>query len=197
MPFGITCRIQVKFTPYINATDNVIDFGAGGGYLLKNIKCSKKIGIEINDFARDLASKQGITLYKVIDEVDDNWADVIISNHALEHVENPLETLRSLKSKLKIGGKIIIVVPHQTPNEKYVKSDINQHLYTWNPLTLGNLLQRAGYKVKSVDVLRHAWPPYYQELWKLIGEKNFHRLSYLYALYKNSYQIRGIAIRHD
>jgi 2-polyprenyl-3-methyl-5-hydroxy-6-metoxy-1,4-benzoquinol methylase len=41
-----------KFMDYIKPEYNIIDFGCGGGYLLKNIECKHKIGIEVNPSAR-------------------------------------------------------------------------------------------------------------------------------------------------
>ena len=90
-----------KFRSYINKDDNVIDFGSGGGYLLYNIECKNKIGIEINDVARDFSIKNGVHSVKSPNEIDDDWADIIISNHALEHTENPLFELKRLHNKLK------------------------------------------------------------------------------------------------
>ena len=43
-----------KFQPFIRNDFNVIDFGCGGGYLLNNIQCKEKIGIEVNDSAREI-----------------------------------------------------------------------------------------------------------------------------------------------
>ena len=37
------------FDQYITPADEVVlDFGCGGGFLLKNLHCSRKVGIEIN-----------------------------------------------------------------------------------------------------------------------------------------------------
>ena len=46
-----------KFNKYINKNDSVLDFGCGGGYLLKNIDCLNKHGIEINETAIEIAKK--------------------------------------------------------------------------------------------------------------------------------------------
>ncbi len=43
------------FHPYIKEDMTVIDFGSGGGYLLENITAREKIGIEVNDAAREAA----------------------------------------------------------------------------------------------------------------------------------------------
>jgi 2-polyprenyl-3-methyl-5-hydroxy-6-metoxy-1,4-benzoquinol methylase len=114
-----------KFENEISKLDTVLDFGCGGGYLLKNITCKKKIGIEINESAREEAQKNGIEVYESLNELENSNIDIIISNHALEHVTSPFETLKSLYPKLRSGGKIIFVVPHQDTNEEYDPNDSN------------------------------------------------------------------------
>lgn len=108
---------KFKFEEHIEKDDVVVDFGSGGGYLLGVVECRDKLGIEINKVARREASSNDIRSVSSIDEVDDDYADVIISNHALEHVDCPLEIIKRLKPKLKNEGKIIFVVPHQGPRE--------------------------------------------------------------------------------
>jgi SAM-dependent methyltransferase len=186
-----------KFKDYIKPTDIVIDFGCGGGYLLKSLSCNGKIGIEPNKTAQKTAKRNDIEVYSSIEEIPDNFADVIISNHVLEHVLCPFESLSLLKRKVKFGGKLIFVVPHQTPSEGFKENDINQHLYTWNPLTLGNLFKAAGYNVVKVDTIRHTWPPGYKIIRKLLGRNLFHFISRIYAILKNSCQIRIIAEKRN
>jgi len=186
-----------KFKDYIKPTDNVIDFGCGGGYILKNLSCNKKIGIDPNKTAQETATRNNIEVYSSIEEVPDNFANVVISNHALEHILCPFERLSLLKRKIKVGGKLIFVVPHQTPREDFRENDINQHLYTWNPLTLGNLFKLAGYNIVKVDTIRHRWPPGYKTIRKLFGRNIFHLASRIYAIFRNSYQIRVVAEKRN
>ena len=100
-----------KFEKYISDTDEVLDFGCGGGYLLKQIKCQKKIGIDVNKEAASVAQKNGVEIYTKIEEVPKEYADVIISNNALEHTLHPLDELRHLYNILRPNGKIVFVVP--------------------------------------------------------------------------------------
>ena len=37
-----------KFEKYIDRSDTVLDFGCGGGFLLGNLNCAVKHGVEIN-----------------------------------------------------------------------------------------------------------------------------------------------------
>ena len=164
------------FKPYIKEYMTVIEFGSGGGYLLKNICAKEKIGIEINDTARLKAKEIGIHSVKNISELKDNYADVIISTSVLEHVENPLGILRELKSKLKDEGKIIFHVPNESCNTEYERSEVNNHLYTWNCLNLGNLFKAAGYFVYSVQNIREVWPKNFFEIDKEISFEFFDAL---------------------
>lgn len=96
------------FQPYIKERDAVLDFGCGGGFLLNELKAKLKVGIEINETARKYAAKEfKLKTVSSISDIEDNWADVIISSHALEHTTSPLNILIDLKPKLKKGGLIV------------------------------------------------------------------------------------------
>ena len=190
-----------KFEKFVKKDSNVIDFGSGGGFLLSNLDCVGKIGIEINDFAREFSIENGVNCVKNINEIEDEWADLIISNHALEHVENPIFELKRLYTKLKKKGNIIFVVPHEKRN-KYIPDNIHQHLFTWAEINLGNLFNHAGYKVLKVEDLKYTNPPGYRIIRKLLGKRLFYFSGKAYhsfrsifnLLYKNDLtQIRIVA----
>lgn len=164
------------FQPYIKEDAIVIEFGSGGGYLLNCIVAKEKVGVEINDVARENAQKIGIRSVKWISELPDNYADVIISAHALEHVENPLGILRDLHRKLKDHGKIVFYVPNESCDTEYSRSEINNHLYTWNCLTIGNLFKAAGYFVRSVSKIQEVWPDNYSEIAQEVSPELFEAL---------------------
>lgn len=172
---------QFKFKDYVRPTDRVVDFGCGGGYLLANLNCSEKIGVEINETARAEAAGNRINVVATAHEVPDNWADVIISNNALEHTLSPYHELTVLHSKLRPGGRIVFVVPHELKSQ-WREKDVHQHLYTWSPLNIGNLFQAAGYTVTSVDVIRHLWPPHYIMWRRILGQKGFDIACWIYGI---------------
>ncbi|MDO8260813.1 MAG: class I SAM-dependent methyltransferase [Candidatus Magasanikbacteria bacterium] len=171
-----------KFLPYLNKRSNILDFGCGGAFLLSSLPGKGKIGVEINQIARKQAIRNGIAVLATAHKVKDNWADVIISNHVLEHCENPLSELKILKKKLKKNGKIVFFVPHER-NTRYIADDINHHLFTWSELNLGNLFKRAGYRIISVETRKSAWPPYYQTIYRIFGHRIFQFIADIYGKY--------------
>src|SRR5262249_28588185 len=124
--------IAHKFRPHVKPSDAVIDFGCGGGFLLKTLHCARRIGVEINPYARENALAFGVECHERLSDVPDAVADVAISHHALEHVLCPIGVLKELKEKLKPGGKLVLCVPidNWQVQKRYDPNDQNHHLYT-------------------------------------------------------------------
>ena len=154
-----------KFEPYISKEDTVLDFGCGGGFLLEKINCAKKIGFEINSHARERALSIGLDVTDNWNTIPNNAIDKVISNHSLEHVLEPSLVLQKLYQKLKFNGMLIIVVPCEQLGQDeffYKPNNQNQHVYTWCPQSLGNLIKANNFSVISCDVLQHTWTPDWQ-----------------------------------
>ncbi|HAG85411.1 MAG TPA: hypothetical protein DCL61_30760 [Cyanobacteria bacterium UBA12227] len=183
-----------KFNDYISERDHVLDFGCGGGYLLKTIQCQKKVGVEINPNAAAIAKKNGVEIYLRVEDLPDNYVDVIISDNALEHTLNPLQELKALYRKLRKGGKIIVVVPCESISYAYKPNDINHHLYSWSPMCLGNLFTEAGYSLIESKAYIHKWPPKYSLIAKYGGRGVFEILCRIYGRIDRSwFQVRAVA----
>jgi SAM-dependent methyltransferase len=120
---------------------------------------------------------------------------VLICHNVLEHLECPLDDVRAVLHKVKPGGRAVFVILNQMPWEHYVPNDINRHLYTWNPMTLGTLLEVAGFVNIQVDVIRHMWPPNYLEVYERWGHRIFDLICQIRARRKQNYQIRAVAER--
>jgi SAM-dependent methyltransferase len=168
---------QWKFRDFIQKGSNCIDFGAGGGFLLHGLQnCNEKLGVELNPHAVAHArDKFGIQLTNDFKTIPDEWADVIFSNHALEHVLCPWCELKRLLTKLKKGsGRLVLVIPAAGRNDDWTGApDINFHLYTWSPRTLGNLVSSSGFIDVKVDILAHQWPDNPMTIYQTEGEQSF------------------------
>lgn len=175
-PIGVFGGWAAKnlFKKHIHPQDVVLDFGCGGGWVLKQQECKRRIGIEVNPTTIKIAEENGIEVYDVLNDLEDESVDVIISNSALEHTLNPLEELKELYKKLKTGGSIIFIVPCENISYKYKPNDINHHLYSWSPMAIGNLFTEAGFYVISSESYIHKWiPRYYRQLAKYGGRTIF------------------------
>src|SRR5882762_6850716 len=103
---------KFMFEKHVLPTDTVLDFGCGGGFLLNNLNCSEKIGVELNPVAREFCNyEMGIACYESLKDIPNASIDTVISSHCLEHTMNPHGIVTLLHEKLKQGGKIVIVVP--------------------------------------------------------------------------------------
>ncbi len=167
---------RTKFEAYISQADTVLDFGCGGGFLLKGLQCQRRLGVEVNPAAATTAKENGIDVYSCADDVEDASIDVIISNNALEHTLMPLQELQSLYKKLKPGGRIVFVVPCESISFAYKPDDVNRHLFSWSPMCLGNLFDEAGFEVHESKPYIHKWPPRFRWFARL-GGRTFFELS--------------------
>ena len=174
-----------KFARTVKPTDTVIDFGCGGGFLLKELECARRIGIEPNSSAHEQIAANDVTPFgspqDCLAELGEGIADVIISNHALEHSLNPMQEIRALMPLLKKGGRIHFVVPCDSISVGWKPDDMHFHLYSWSPMNLGNLITEAGYTVTEAGSLVHKWPPGYLKIQKLFGWRGFHLICRIYG----------------
>jgi len=187
---------QSKFLKYISPLDVVLDFGCGGGYLLKNIVCKERLGVEINPKAIEIAKENGLKIFQNADSIPDDSVDVIVSDNALEHTLRPLDELKSLYKKLKKGGKIIFVVPCESVSMRYKPNDINHHLYSWSPMNLGNLFTEAGFSLVESKAYINKWPPKSKFWAKFFGRNFFDLACRMYGFFERSwFQVRAIGIK--
>jgi len=166
------------FEKHVQRSDTVVDFGCGGGFLLKNLNCREKIGIDLNEVAREYCQKaHGIKCYESLDYLEDGSIDLVISSHCLEHTTNPFEIVSLLFRKLKNKGRIVIV-------------------NSFSPMNLGNILQDVGFKDISTMPVLHKWPPGFEKINKFFGFKIFHFLSWIYgSINKRVVQVKGIGTK--
>lgn len=150
------------FDPHLTPTDEVVDYGAGTGWLLKLIDVKSKLAIEPNPNSREIAADLGIEAVASASEVPDDSADVVISNHALEHSLNPLAELKQMRRIVRPDGKIVICLPIDDwrKQRKPDPTDPNHHLFTWSPMLFANLLAEADFETVYAKAFSyHPSPP--------------------------------------
>ncbi|MDD9897478.1 MAG: class I SAM-dependent methyltransferase [Candidatus Melainabacteria bacterium] len=96
-------------SPELSREDEILDFGAGSWWMVKLLRKHgyKAYGYDVFDECRQQDWFHDI-------KNSDKKFDEIRAFHVLEHMQEPLETLKFLKSKLKPGGRLVIGVPNFT-----------------------------------------------------------------------------------
>lgn len=181
------------FAPYIRPQDELLDFGCGGGHLLNSFQVARKVGVDINPLALAKAQEKGVETFSTLDGLMGQTFSRIITSHALEHVPNPYQILQQLRQLLQPEGILIWLSPmdswHNHHQRQWNPRDFDQHLYTWTPLTIGNLIQAAGYQPVVVQTITHAFPPRMGKyLWQLHPQL-FHAAAFVWATMTNKRQI--------
>jgi SAM-dependent methyltransferase len=188
-------RLSAKaFRPYLEKSDCVLDFGCGGGFMLQALDVGRRLGVDVNPAALQAARDNGIEAFANLEDVPDMVADVVISNHALEHVEDPLSVLREMARKLKSGGRIVAIVPCDVASYPFMKHDRDFHLFSWSANNIANLVTCAGFKVEDARALRTAWPPGYVWIHNYFGMKVLELATRLFgSLPRKRGQVRVVA----
>ena len=159
-----------KFQKWVGSEDRVLDFGCSGGWLLKELNPTLKVGVELNTLHHEYCENNGVTVYQEVTAVKESDFSRIISHHCLEHVPYPVSALKSLAVLLKEDGYLILVVPvddwrvQRDPRAK----DNDHHLHTWTPLLMKNTLAESGFDLVESRILTHAWPRKWQSLYRAL-----------------------------
>jgi SAM-dependent methyltransferase len=183
-----------KFKGHVSSGDDMVDFGCGIGALLERLEAASKTGVEVSEAARGEARARGLHVVASTRELEDGCADVVISNHSLEHTLAPLDELRDLRRVLRPGGKLVLWLPvDDWRTQRRPRPDPNHHLYTWTPLLLSNLLEEAGFTVEECRVVTHAWPPFTARAARL-PRPLFDLLARFWAAVRRRRQVMAVAI---
>lgn len=186
-----------KFERHVRSGDTVVDFGCGTGALLAKLEAGRRMGVEVNEPARARAQERGLEMFAAASELPDAVADLVISNHALEHALHPLLELRELRRALKPGGQVVLWLPlDDWRAQKSARgNDKDNHLYGWTPLLLGNLLAEAGYHVETARVATTAWRHNYVAARRLLPAQAYRALTFLTAVGLRRRQLHAVARR--
>lgn len=143
-----------KFFSNIDLNAKLLDFGCGLGQNI--LKLPNAMGYDISEFGVEFCRRKGIKATNDLDAVPDEAFDIVFSSHVLEHHPHPKTMLSDIYSKLKSGGKFILVIPHERHGKAKFQFDLNQHLYVWNFQAINNLLLMSGFKILENKYVRGA-----------------------------------------
>jgi SAM-dependent methyltransferase len=146
------------------AARRLLDFGAGGGWLIRRAaeQGFEAVGYDVGARSVHVCREQGLQVTSDLDSLPDRAFDAVLMHHVLEHLTDAPRTLRRLAGLLAPHGRIFVEVPnarslrarlsapalsrHAGLDERYRAFPI--HLLYFSPPALRVLLERAGYEVE-------------------------------------------------
>jgi ubiquinone/menaquinone biosynthesis C-methylase UbiE len=137
-----------------------LDVGCGDGnllLLLENLGWDI-YGVDISQAAIEIAkkklTKKNVFVGKLTEcRFPSSYFDAISMRHVLEHLQNPLDTLREIRRVIKKDGILGISVPNidsiyfRIFKGDWFHLDLQRHLYQFSLKTLTDMLNRAGFRV--------------------------------------------------
>jgi 2-polyprenyl-3-methyl-5-hydroxy-6-metoxy-1,4-benzoquinol methylase len=140
----------------------LLDFGCGTGDLLVQARRAgfEVVGVETSEDAAEFAKRVSeLAVFSSVEALRGGqkgpFLDVIVARHTLEHVPNPMKTLREFRGLLRPEGLLVIIVPHFNffarrvlPNAmpRFSYGLIHKgHQYYFTQKTLSRYLKEAGF----------------------------------------------------
>jgi SAM-dependent methyltransferase len=136
-------RLLKTVSKYVHPLRSVLDVGGGDGKLLAPFveKGIESYLLDFNTKPRFGITRLGSTWN---DLPEDKRFDCIICSHVLEHVDNPVQFIRSLLSHLAPEGKAYLEVPGEIWEGIPIQADPVTHINFFTKTSLKNVFQAAG-----------------------------------------------------
>ncbi len=114
---------------------------------------------------RDAVQSHPATIVKTLEELGDDALDLSLAAmiHVLDHLLDPLQTLREVRSRLTPGAQLIVV----THDESSVLSRVArrrwpaycpQHPQLFRPATISAMLRKSGFEVLRITKSSNTFP---------------------------------------
>lgn len=135
---------------------HILDVGCGDGSVLKLAQELgwKAEGVDFDLQAVDAARRKGLTVSvgRLADQryADDSF-DLVLMNHVIEHVHDPLETLGEVYRVLRSNGLLVVTTPNASSwSHRYFGADWRgleppRHLNIFNRNNLATTTKHAGF----------------------------------------------------
>jgi 2-polyprenyl-3-methyl-5-hydroxy-6-metoxy-1,4-benzoquinol methylase len=157
---NIFSRIAFIAEKFLPAKGSVFEIGASVGGLMSVFKKQgwEVSGIEPSKGAWKNAIKRGtnIKLGSFEKYLPKEKYNLVIINHTLEHVDDPVNVLSKVESMLTPGGMVLIGVPNfdsfkaRFLKEKWTHILPLEHKWQYSPKSLKFLVEKTGFKIEKI-----------------------------------------------
>jgi len=124
----------------------VLDVGCGIGDFLNFMPST--VGVDINPFNIEYCRRRGLTAH-LIDKIpypfDDMIFDSVVLDNVLEHLDDPMPTIKEIHRLLKNAGTLIVGVPGK---KGFTRDDDHRKFY--DEFDLVNLFVNNNFCVKEI-----------------------------------------------
>ncbi len=140
---------------FIDPNSDVLDIGAGFCHFINAVKARRRIALDANPAVRDSAASGVETLVTdnlSLDDLADESLDVVFVSNFLEHLVDSaavIALLRAIRSKLRPGGRLLILQPNfRAIGAAYF--DFIDHRVVLTDASLREALEVAGFRVERL-----------------------------------------------
>lgn len=147
--------------PNFRPGGRLVEIGCGSGDFLSRAEALgwKVLGIEPDASAAVAASSRGLEVFNGTVEtagLPEGYADAVVMKDVIEHLYDPVSTLKECRRLLKPGGRLVIRTPnseslgHRKFGAYWMPLDPPRHLWVFSAEALGRLVERAGFTLSEL-----------------------------------------------
>lgn len=142
----------------------MMDIGCGSGLALLEARAlgAKVSGVEADPNVRRIADELGLRIH-IGSLLDEPFAgeqfDLVVLNQVIEHIPDPSLILSRLRSRVRPGGRIILVFPNiqslwcHLSGDRWINWHIPYHLHHFSRKSFKRMAARSGYQVRSIRTI--------------------------------------------
>jgi SAM-dependent methyltransferase len=147
----------------VGSEGRFLEVGCATGEFLNELRemgCLNLIGLEYNPEVVQMARERyGLDVREgdiLSGQFPNEHFDVVMMRYVLEHVPNPVETLRETHRILKPGGTYIFSIPNpvsldaQVYGRYWFGHEVPRHLHNYPKATLKQMLESVGFEQKHI-----------------------------------------------
>lgn len=133
---------------FLDINGKILDAGCSVGNFI-SLDPESIIGVDVDQQAIDICKERGFDAICADlngkSDFPDNYFSAIHASHILEHLEDPLSTLKEFYRILKPSGKLILFVPN-IYRYKFQSFDDYTHRNHFTPRSLKQIAYDAGFR---------------------------------------------------
>jgi len=155
------------FAQFSSQNSNVLEIGSNDGFLLEVMQKHgyKVLGVDASNSMSNFAKINGINTLagvfgeseKLLDEIIEfsNSYKIIIANNVLNHSNDPISFVRSIKKLLSNDGIFIFEVPYwfQTIKSLHFDQIYHEHVTYFTVKSVRELLKVVGLEIMNVEIV--------------------------------------------